>query len=193
MKIILSFHHWSKETSQRLHRYKENDFFSFSQWKHREKLSKRSEISWNFFVPKTAAKKGVWRKHGKTKKTAQKEKKKQQHRKQRGRIDIILKVSTSATQDEFWWEKQPTGLIQYSEICHLIVIRGKLRSYSMLLSLLYGQIVSFKVHVTGTFILFVAGLVCVIKGLRPGNFSGRNYFHLSRWKHVIFSLKWDCF
>ena len=47
------------------------------------------------------AKKGVWRKHGKTKKTAQKEKT-QQHRKQRGRIDIILKVSTSATQDEFW-------------------------------------------------------------------------------------------
>lgn len=52
VKILLSFHHWSKETSQRLHRYKENDFFSFSQWKHREKLSKRSEIS--FFVTKTA-------------------------------------------------------------------------------------------------------------------------------------------
>lgn len=51
-----------------------------------------------------------------------KKKKRQQHRKQRGRIDIILKVSTSATQDEFWCEKQPTGLIQYSDICHLIVI-----------------------------------------------------------------------
>ena len=49
----------------------------------------------------------------------------------------------------------------------------------MLLRLLYGQIVSFKVHMIGTFILFFAGLVCVIKGLRPGNFSGRNYLHLS--------------
>lgn len=35
------------------------------------------------------------------KKTAQKEKK-QQHRKKRGRIDVILKVSTSANQDGFW-------------------------------------------------------------------------------------------
>lgn len=121
----------------------------------------------------------------------QHKKKKQQHRKQRGRIDIILKVSTSATQDEFCWEKQRTGVIQYSDISREIGIWGKVRSYSMLLSPFYGQIVSFEVHMTGTFILFFAGLVCVIEGLRPGNFSVRNYLHLSRWKHASFSLKWD--
>ena len=43
------------------------------------------------------------------------------------------------------------------------------------------------------FVMFFAGLVCVISGLRPENFSKNNLRVFSRSKQANFSLKWELF